>query len=72
MPTRRADQEAAVAKTVAGFGEGLGELLDADGKRLAGHGPTLFAGLSKHVDLRLVGRLELGSGAVALRYEPRR
>jgi len=37
--------------------------------RLAGHGPTLFAGLSKHVDLRLVGRLELGSGAVALRYE---
>jgi dihydrofolate reductase len=40
--------------------------------RLAGHGPTLFAGLSKHVDLKLVGRLELGSGAVALRYEPRR
>ena len=40
--------------------------------RLAGHGPTLFAGLSKHVDLRLVGRLELGSGAVAMRYEPRK
>ncbi len=40
--------------------------------RLAGHGPTLFAGLSKHVDLKLVSRLELGSGAVALRYEPRR
>jgi dihydrofolate reductase len=40
--------------------------------RLAGHGPKLFAGLSKHVDLRLVGRLEFGSGAVALRYEPRR
>ena len=40
--------------------------------RLAGHGPTLFAGLSKHVDLRLVDRLELGSGAVAMRYEPRR
>ena len=39
--------------------------------RLAGHGPTLFAGLSKPVDLRLVGRLELGSGAVAMRYEPR-
>jgi dihydrofolate reductase len=39
--------------------------------RLAGHGPTLFAGLSKHVDLKLVGALELGSGAVALRYEPR-
>jgi hypothetical protein len=34
---------------------------------LAGHGPTLFAGLSKHVDLRLVCRLELGSGAVAMR-----
>ena len=40
--------------------------------RLAGHGPTLFAGLSKHVDLKLVSRLELDSGAVAIRYEPRR
>jgi dihydrofolate reductase len=39
--------------------------------RLAGHGPTLFAGLSKYVDLKLVSRLELGSGAVAMRYEPR-
>jgi dihydrofolate reductase len=39
--------------------------------RLAGHGPTLFAGLSKYIDLRLVSRLELGSGAVALRYEPK-
>jgi dihydrofolate reductase len=36
--------------------------------RLAGHGPTLFAGLSKHVDLKLVSRLEFGSGAVAMRY----
>jgi dihydrofolate reductase len=40
--------------------------------RLAGHGPTLFAGLSKHIDLKLVSRLEFGSGAVATRYEPRR
>ena len=40
--------------------------------RLAGHGPTLFVGLSKHVDLKLVSRLEFGSGAVAMRYEPRR
>src|SRR5690606_29310245 len=40
--------------------------------RLAGHGPTLFAGLSKHVDLELVSRREFGSGAVALRYELRR
>jgi dihydrofolate reductase len=39
--------------------------------RLAGYGPTLFAGLSKHVDLRLVSRLEFASGAVAMRYEPR-
>jgi dihydrofolate reductase len=39
--------------------------------RIAGHGPTLFAGLSKPVDLRLVGRKELGSGAIAMRYEPR-
>jgi dihydrofolate reductase len=39
--------------------------------RLAGHGPTLFAGLSKRIDLRLVSRLEFGSGAVAMRYEPR-
>ncbi len=40
--------------------------------RLAGHGPTLFAGLSKPLDLKLVSRLELVSGAVAMRYEPRR
>ncbi|MGC2698536.1 MAG: dihydrofolate reductase family protein [Candidatus Angelobacter sp.] len=40
--------------------------------RLVGHGPVLFAGLSKRIDLRLVGRLELGSGAVAMRYEPKR
>ena len=40
--------------------------------RLAGRGPTLFAGLSKYVDLKLVSRLEFGSGAVAMRYEPRR
>ena len=40
--------------------------------RLTGHGPTLFAGLSKHLDLKLVSRLEFGSGAVAMRYEPRR
>jgi dihydrofolate reductase len=38
--------------------------------RLLGHGPTLFAGLSKRVDLKLVSRLELGSGAVVMRYEP--
>src|SRR5215469_3964637 len=40
--------------------------------RLAGHGPTLFAGLSKYVDLRAVSRLEFSSGVVAMRYEPRR
>ena len=38
--------------------------------KLVGHGPTLFAGLSKVVDLRYIGRLELPSGAVAMRYEP--
>ena len=38
--------------------------------RLAGHGPTLFAGLSKSVDLRLVGQLALRSGAMSMRYEP--
>jgi dihydrofolate reductase len=40
--------------------------------KLVGHGPTLFAGLSKHVDLKLVSRLEYRSGAVAMRYQPRR
>jgi dihydrofolate reductase len=37
--------------------------------RLAGHGPTLFAGLSNHVALKLVSRKEFGSGAVAMRYQ---
>ena len=40
--------------------------------RLVGHGPTLFAGLSKRIDLKLVSRVEFRSGAVAMRYEPRR
>ncbi len=40
--------------------------------RVVGHGPTLFDGLSKPLDLKLVSRLELASGAVAMRYEPRR
>ena len=40
--------------------------------RLAGRGPTLFEGPPEPVDLRLVGRAEWASGAVALRYEPRR
>jgi dihydrofolate reductase len=40
--------------------------------RLAGHGPTLFAGLTKYVDLKLVSQLEFKSGAVAMQYVPRR
>jgi dihydrofolate reductase len=40
--------------------------------RLAGHGPSLFEGLSKYIDLRLIHRREFSSGAVALRYEPKR
>jgi dihydrofolate reductase len=39
--------------------------------RLVGHGPVLFAGLSKHVDLKLVSRKEFSSGAVAMRYQLR-
>jgi dihydrofolate reductase len=39
---------------------------------LAGHGPTLFAGLSKPIDLKLVSQLEFSSGPVAMRYEPKR
>ncbi len=40
--------------------------------RLIGHGPTLLAGLSQPIDLRLVDRLEFQSGAVVLRYEVQR
>jgi len=40
--------------------------------RLAGGGPTLFAGLSKLIDLEPVSQLQYGSGAVAMRYVPRR
>ena len=39
---------------------------------LMGHGPTLFAGLSKRVDLKLISRREFASGAMAMRYEPRK
>jgi dihydrofolate reductase len=36
---------------------------------VAGRGPTLFAGLSERLHLRLVDRQEFRSGAVVLRYE---
>jgi dihydrofolate reductase len=39
--------------------------------RIVGRGPTLFAGLSKMVDLKLVNRQEFGSGAVAMTYRPK-
>ena len=39
---------------------------------VAGHGPTLLAGLSERLELDLVGREELPAGVIALRYQPRR
>lgn len=39
--------------------------------RVAGHGPTLFAGLTRRLDLKSVGREEFASGVVVMRYEPR-
>ena len=39
---------------------------------LAGHGPTLLAGLRERVQLELVDRHEFRSGAVAQRYRPAR
>lgn len=38
---------------------------------LAGHGPTLFAGLSKPIALTPISRLEFRSGPVATRYRPK-
>ena len=37
---------------------------------LAGHGPTLLAGLRQRIQLDLVDRRQFRSGAVALRYRP--
>jgi dihydrofolate reductase len=39
---------------------------------LAGHGPTLLAGLGERIQLELVDRHEFRSGAVAMRYRPMR
>ena len=39
---------------------------------LAGHGPTLLAGLRERIQLELVDRHEFRSGAFALRYRPTR
>ena len=38
---------------------------------LAGHGPTLLAGLRERIQLELVDRREFRSGAVAMRYRVR-
>lgn len=37
---------------------------------LAGHGPYLFAGLSKPLDLRLVSEMKFDEGVIARRYVP--
>ena len=37
--------------------------------KVVGHGPTLLAGLTKHVNLKLIDRLEFDAGVVAMRYE---
>ncbi len=37
---------------------------------VAGHGPTLLAGLRERIRLELVDRQEFPSGAVAMRYRP--
>ncbi|WP_243076682.1 dihydrofolate reductase family protein [Microbacterium sp. SS28] len=39
---------------------------------LAGHGPTMLAGLRERIQLKLVDRREFRSGAAALRYRPTR
>ncbi len=38
---------------------------------LAGHGPTLLAGLRERIELELVDRRGFASGAVAVRYRPK-
>lgn len=40
--------------------------------RIVGHGPSLFAGLTKTLDLEFAGREEFESGMVSLRYTPKR
>lgn len=38
--------------------------------RIAGHGPTLLAGLTRPLDLRLVDQQPVGAGLIAMRYVP--
>lgn len=38
---------------------------------LAGHGPTLLAGLHERVELELLDRVEFRSGVMAVRFRPR-
>ena len=67
---RRAAESIAQADGLL-FGRVTYEMMEAAWP-LAGHGPTLFMGVSNPIDLKLVSRLEFSSGAVALQYEPRR
>ena len=39
---------------------------------IAGHGPTLFAGLAKRIELKLVERRDLGAGLFATTWVPAR
>lgn len=38
--------------------------------RIVGHGPTLFAGLPREMELEPTDRIDLGSGVAAMRYRP--
>ncbi|GAA2239537.1 hypothetical protein GCM10010401_10030 [Rarobacter faecitabidus] len=38
---------------------------------LAGHGPTLLAGLRERIQPELMARQEFRSGAIAMRYRPK-
>ncbi len=65
-PSGRRAQEAAREQVVAASGTTVINSI------VAGHGPTLFAGLRERLELNLVERQEFRSGAVALRYQPSR
>jgi dihydrofolate reductase len=57
-----------LARAVAALGL-IDEFVFLVHPRIAGHGPTLFAGLPSPLDLTLTGQQTFASGAIALTYQ---
>ena len=71
-PWSEAEEDYAAGFTTTGAAGSPCDRTGSDTLRALSHAPISSALSPNRVDLKLVSRLEVGSGAVAMRYEPNR